>query len=86
MNEDRRGSSIGENTITIKTWAVVTLLFIFIAGVTSIGFASLMNHESRISIGETKMVNIQDGMNDIKCLLKDIRQDQLDRYKKEGSK
>ena len=85
--KDRRSNGIGDNTVTIKTWVLIVLIITFVSGVTGVGFASLMNHESRTSTLETKVANQTCDITEIKQMLRDIRNDQIRRYEKaEGGK
>lgn len=76
---DQRSGGIGESTVTVKWWAVLTVII----GIFGFMFMSMLNHENRITKGETQFTYIAESMTEMRGVLKDIREDQIRRYEKE---
>ena len=76
---DQRSGSIGESTITVKWWAVLTVII----AVFGFFFISMLNHEGRLTKVETQFSYITDALTDLKGVTKEIRDDQVRRFEKE---
>ena len=76
---DKRDMSIGESTITVKWWAVL----IVISSVLGFFFIATLNHEGRLTKVETTFTYITSGLDEVKSLVKEVREDQIRRYQKE---
>lgn len=78
---DKRQTSIGESTITVKWWAVLAVIL----SVLGFFFIATLNHEGRITKIETTFSYITSALDEVKGLTKEIREDQIRRYQKELS-
>lgn len=76
---DQRGGSIGESTLTVKWWAVLTVII----GIYGFMFISMMNHENRLTKFETQVPYITESLTEIRTVMKEVRDDQIRRYEKE---
>lgn len=75
---DVRGDTMGETTITVSWWKVITLIGIIFG----FFFVAILNHESRIARSEEAIKSIAK----IEQLVSEIRKDQIRRYEFESSK
>ena len=76
---DQRSGNIGESTVTVKWWAVLTVII----AVFGFMLISMLNHEGRITKVETQFTYITEALGDLRGITKDIREDQIRRYEKE---
>ncbi|HOS77032.1 MAG TPA: hypothetical protein PLL15_03250 [Syntrophales bacterium] len=76
---DTRGNSIGESTITIKWWCVLLVII----GVFGWMFIAQMNVDRRVTTLETQYSFISQSITEVRELTKEIRADQLRRYRQE---
>ena len=76
---DKRDMSIGESTITVKWWAVLVVIL----SIMGFFFISTLNHEGRLTKIETTFGYITSGLDEVKALTKEIREDQVRRYQRE---
>lgn len=77
-SEDVRGDTMGETTVTVSWWKVITLIGIIFG----FFFVAILNHESRLSRTEEAIKSISK----IEQLVSDIRKDQIRRYELERIK
>ena len=76
---DKRETSLGESTVTVKWWAVLVVIL----SIMGFFFISTMNHEGRLTKIETTFGYITSGLDEVKALTKEIREDQVRRYQRE---
>lgn len=76
---DKRETSLGESTVTIKWWAVLVVIL----SIMGFFFISTMNHEGRLTKIETTFGYITSGLDEVKALTREIREDQVRRYQRE---
>ena len=76
---DKRETSLGESTVTVKWWAVLVVIL----SIMGFFFISTMNHEGRLTKIETTFGYITSGLDEVKALAKEIREDQVRRYQRE---
>lgn len=71
-----------ETTVKVKLWGMVLLV------VAALGFLYISSTamESRITRNETSITYIVSSMTEVKDLVKEIRQDQVRRYKREDGR
>lgn len=70
---DRRHETLGETTITVKWWSVLMVIILALG----FFFTAFINHETRITRTEEACKSITE----IKVLVKEIREDQIRRYR-----
>ena len=76
---DKRETSLGESTVTVKWWAVLVVIL----SIMGFFFISTMNHEGRLTKIETTFGYITGGLDEVKALTREIREDQVRRYQRE---
>lgn len=76
---DKRETSLGESTVTVKWWAVLVVIL----SIMGFFFISTMNHEGRLTKIETTFGYITSGLDEVKALTREIREDQVRRYQRE---
>jgi hypothetical protein len=76
---DNRETSLGESTVTVKWWAVLVVIL----SIMGFFFISTMNHEGRLTKIETTFGYITSGLDEVKALTREIREDQVRRYQRE---
>ena len=76
---DKRETSLGESTVTVKWWAVLVVIL----SIMGFFFITTMNHEGRITKIETTFGYITSGLDEVKALTREIREDQVRRYQRE---
>ena len=68
-----------ESTVTVKLWGV----FGIVIAVCGFFFLAIMSHESRITKVETQFPYITESLAELRSVTKDIREDQVRRYRQE---
>jgi hypothetical protein len=76
---DNRETSLGESTVTVKWWTVLVVIL----SIMGFFFISTMNHEGRLTKIETTFGYITSGLDEVKALTREIREDQVRRYQRE---
>lgn len=76
---DKRETSLGESTVTVKWWAVLVVIL----SIMGFFFISTLNHEGRLTKIETTFGYITSGLDEVKALTREIREDQVRRYQRE---
>ena len=74
-----RETSLGESTVTVKWWAVLVVIL----SIMGFFFISTLNHEGRLTKIETTFGYITSGLDEVKALTREIREDQVRRYQRE---
>jgi len=76
---DERGYSVGESTITVKWWCVLLVII----GIFGWMFIAQVNVDRRVTTLETQFSYISQSIGEVRELTKEIRADQLRRYRNE---